>query len=71
MVNPEVRPVTAKELIHHLMIETKMSAAEISDALGRRVSRRTVYRWLKGESEPQQNSDLAELNKLYDARMAS
>jgi transcriptional regulator with XRE-family HTH domain len=71
VVNSDTRPSTAKDLIHHLMHDAKMSAADISEALGKRVSRRTVYRWLKGESEPQQNSDLAELNKLYDARSAA
>ena len=45
-----------------------MTAAEISDALGKRVSRRTVYRWAKGESEPQQVSDLQELEKLFEKK---
>ena len=56
---------SAKEMVEHLMDTVKMSAAQVSEALGKRVSRRTVYRWAKGESAPQQSSDLEELQRLY------
>jgi hypothetical protein len=56
---------TAKTMVEKLMADADMSASAISEAMGQRVSRRTIYRWAKGESEPQQTSDLVELNKLY------
>jgi len=55
---------TAQNMVTHLMQEG-MSATDISDAMGQRVSRRTIYRWAKGESEPQQASDLVALKKIY------
>jgi hypothetical protein len=60
--------MTAKTMVVNLMDAVGMSATEISEALGRRVSRRTIYRWAKGESEPQQSSDLDELRKVYQER---
>lgn len=57
-----------REMVSRLMDGGRMTAAEISDALGKRVSRRTVYRWAKGESEPQQVSDLQELEKLFEKK---
>ena len=61
---------SAKEMVEHLMDTVKMSAAQVSEALGKRVSRRTVYRWAKGESTPQQSSDLEELERLYQSKGA-
>ena len=62
---------TAKAMVLRLMESASMSATDISDALGQRVSRRTIYRWAKGESEPQQASDLEELSKLCQEKCAS
>lgn len=59
---------SAKEMIVHLMDSGRMTAAEISEALGKRVSRRTIYRWAKGESAPQQVSDLQELERIFGER---
>jgi hypothetical protein len=38
--------------------------ASIADALGGRVTPRTVYRWAKGEHAPQKQSDLVALERL-------
>ena len=38
--------------------------ASIADALGGRVTPRTVYRWAKGEAKPQRPSDEAALATL-------
>jgi hypothetical protein len=38
--------------------------ASIADALGGRVTARTVYRWAKGEHAPQKQGDLVALEKL-------
>lgn len=56
---------TARNMVVRLMGEGKMSAAAISEAMDRRVSRRTIYRWAKGESDPQQTSDLGALRRLF------
>ena len=67
----EASTTTAAEMVARLMDEADMSATDISDAMGRRVSRRTIYRWRKDESDPQQKSDLEELKKLYDAKFGT
>lgn len=46
------------------LLRAGMSAQDISDALDNRISKRTVYRWAKGESEPQQPSDVVALREL-------
>jgi hypothetical protein len=61
----EVVEVSAQFMVNQLMQGAAMTATEISEALGARVGRRTIYRWAKGDSAPQQPSDLAELSKLY------
>lgn len=55
------------ERVQHLvkqLREAGMSASDIAEALGFRVSRRTVYRWGRGECTPQQSSDLEALEGL-------
>lgn len=52
-----------KSIINGLMA-SGLSAPEIADGLDHRVSVRTIYRWAKGESEPQQTSDVDALKKL-------
>ena len=73
MLHPETpsTAVSAKDMVHHLMQTATMSASDISLALDSRVSRRTIYRWMKGESEPQQSSDLLELKKLYQSKVGN
>ena len=59
----------ARSLVIRLLSEAKLSPTEISEALGGRVSSRTVYRWAKGESSPQNTSDYDALNALVAARL--
>ena len=54
-----------RQMVLRLMEEAELSATDISEAMGRRVSRRTIYRWAKGESEPQQGSDIDALKAVY------
>ena len=61
--------LTAKQMVLSLF-QAGMTASEISEALAHRVSRRTIYRWAKGESTPQQTSDHAELHKIYAKKSA-
>ena len=64
-------PTTAKSMVEFLMESASMSAGDISTALANRVSPRTIYRWAKGESAPQQSSDLDELTKLYQEKRSA
>jgi hypothetical protein len=67
-VPEEQIPKTAKSMVNRLMVEGEMTAEAISDALEGRVSRRTIYRWAKGESDPQQTTDLGALQRLFVAK---
>jgi|LakMenEpi03Aug12_release.lakeMendotaPanAssembly.Ray.scaffolds.fasta_scaffold1471693_2 hypothetical protein len=58
----------AQQLVQRLMA-TGMNAEEISDAMQKRVSKRTVYRWAKGDSAPQQASDLQFLQELVRQKL--
>lgn len=41
--------------------------ASLAEALGERVTARTIYRWAKGEHAPQRASDLVALERLASA----
>lgn len=53
----------ARRLVQSLM-DQGMTANDIAEKLDQRVSSRTVYRWAKGESAPQQTSDLDLLRSI-------
>lgn len=53
----------ARRLVQALM-DKGLSAYDIAEKLDQRVSSRTVYRWAKGESTPQQSSDLDRLRSI-------
>jgi ribosomal protein S28E/S33 len=59
---------TVQEMVIHLLDKAGMRAQAISDAMDGRVSTRTIYRWAKGESLPQNTTDLAALQQLYRER---
>jgi DNA-binding transcriptional regulator YiaG len=63
----EVEPpgLSAQQMINFLISEVRMSPMEISEALGGHVSRRTIYRWARGESVPQNDSNLRLLAVLH------
>lgn len=52
-----------KELVVALLAKG-MTHASIAEALGGRVTSRTIYRWAKGETSPQRRSDLIALEQL-------
>jgi tryptophanyl-tRNA synthetase len=62
---------SVKEMIIHLLDEEKMTPQAISEAMDQRVSTRTIYRWSKGESVPQNQSDLSELERIYQEKSAA
>lgn len=47
-------------------LSVKFSIPQISSFLGNSISTRTLYRWLKGESEPQRGTDRAAILALRD-----
>lgn len=53
----------AQELVKRLL-DAGYTHAAIAEALGGRVSARSVYRWAKGEHAPQRQSDLVALERL-------
>lgn len=69
MQNPDTTPAEeedsqeARRLVRQLM-DRGLSATDIAEKLDQRVSSRTVYRWAKGESTPQQSSDLERLRVI-------
>ncbi len=65
---PKKKEKTVQEMVVYLLDDIGMKAQEISDAMDSRVSTRTIYRWAKGESLPQNNSDLDVLKRLYVER---
>lgn len=62
---PQKKEKTVQEMVIYLLDKAGMRAQEISDAMDGRVSTRTIYRWAKGESLPQNTSDLVVLKRLY------
>lgn len=56
--NPSVRDLVLR------LFESNMTAQDISDAMDGRVSKRTIYRWAKGESMPGNTTDLDALKSL-------
>jgi hypothetical protein len=63
-------PLTqAQEYVHRLIKEGHLSPVEISELLNGRVSSRTIYRWLRGQSVPQNSSDFDALENLVSSRL--
>jgi hypothetical protein len=60
----------ARALVQDL-IASGLTPASISQALGGRVTSRTVHRWARGDSAPQRRTDLVALESLAATRAAS
>jgi IS30 family transposase len=58
-----------QEIVAALIEQAKMSPQEIAEAMENRVSSRTIYRWWKGESTPQQTSDIEKLNEVAKEKL--
>lgn len=54
---------SAREILQQLQ-EKGLSMQQVEEKLDGRVSWRTLYRWAKGEHEPQRPSDLRELRRI-------
>lgn len=52
-----------RELVQTLLAKG-LNYVQIAEALGDRVSSRTVYRWAKGENAPQRRADVIALEHL-------
>lgn len=53
----------AQQMVQRLL-DAGYTPAKVAEALGGRVSPRTVYRWAKGEHVPQRHGDLVALEEL-------
>ena len=62
------RGTDAKALLDQLK-QAGMTPAEIAEALEGRVSRRTIYRWTKGDTIPQRGADVDALRELASKRL--
>ena len=56
-------------LVIRLIKEAKLSPNDIAQLLNGRISSRTVYRWGKGESYPQNTSDFNALVDLVKVKL--
>lgn len=63
--------LTAQELSKRLMNECGLSAQQIADEMDNRVSWRTIYRWAKGEHEPQQPADMTALQRVAEKHLGA
>lgn len=63
--------VSIKDMVVFLIDIAKMDPITISEAMDNRVSSRTIYRWARGESEPQNSRDVEVLHRLYAERKVS
>jgi len=62
---------SVRELVLQLIDKAQMTPQEISEAMEKRVSGRTIYRWARGESVPQNDQDLKVLEELVAQRCKS
>lgn len=60
----------ARALVQGL-IASGLTPVSISEAMGGRVTPRTVHRWARGDSAPQRRTDLVALESLAATRAAS
>jgi len=61
---------SVRDLVIRLLDEAQMTPQAISEAMDNRVSSRTIYRWVKGESLPQNSSDHQALVQLVQEKCA-
>lgn len=61
-------PAVEVSVLINTLMDRGMSAVEIAGKLDHRVSVRTIYRWAKSESVPQQTSDVAALKRLVEEK---
>jgi len=67
---PTPQAPKAQEIVRRLM-DSGLSAQQIADEMENRVSWRSIYRWAKGEHEPQQPADMIALQKVADKHLTA
>jgi hypothetical protein len=60
---PTPQAPKAQEIVR-LLMDSGLSAQQIADEMENRVSWRSIYRWAKGEHEPQQPADMHALERV-------
>lgn len=63
--------LSAQEISKRLMNECGLSAQQIAEEMDNRVSWRTIYRWAKGEHEPQQPADMTALQRVAEKHLGA
>jgi hypothetical protein len=63
-VIPEFDILGRAQALVRTLLDHGHTHVTIADALGGRVTPRTVYRWAKGEHAPQKQSDLVALERM-------
>ena len=66
-MQPPFDPLGRAQVLVRTLLATGQTHASIAEALGGRVTARTVYRWAKGEHAPQRQTDLGALERLAEA----
>jgi len=61
---PNLGALDKARMMVQRLLDAGYTPAKIAEALGGRVSARTVYRWAKGEHVPQRGVDLVALEEL-------
>jgi hypothetical protein len=69
-MNEDDETTSVRELVLKLIDVAGLTPQEISEAMEKRVASRTIYRWARGESAPQNDRDLQVLKDLVAARCA-
>jgi hypothetical protein len=62
--HPDAEALDRAQQMVQRLLDTGLTPAKVAEALGGRVSARTVYRWAKGEHVPQRHGDLVALEEL-------
>lgn len=60
----------AQELVKQLL-ERGLTPHQIAEEMENRVSWRSIYRWAKGEHEPQQPADMLALQRVADKHLSA
>jgi hypothetical protein len=65
---PREKYLRVREMVLSLIDHGNMTPLEIAEALDGRVSSRTIYRWSKGQTCPQNDRDYQALTMLYQQK---
>ena len=59
-----IEHLDVQKAINDLLVKANLTPELIAEAMDNRVSARTIYRWGKGEHQPQQKADIISLSRV-------